>query len=192
MSRVKCKYVSAHWAANTFRWLDLTSMLCYRSETGGDTGTVSPFTPTTSHIGHIGLRRWWVEEAGIILEEVPLQYATPPAVPMVPLWAQAPTPAPDLKFDGGKDKWSLLRTGCTRALQGVIRVLMFGAKKYEAHSWQKVENGATRYRDALDRHLAEIDLHGMASKDAESGELHIYHVACNALFLAELQAKEKV
>lgn len=190
MSRVKCVYVSSGFERDPVRWLDLTSMLCYRSEVGDVLGTSSPFTATTGGAGE--LRRWSVKPSGLILEEVPMRYATPPAMPTVPLRAQAPTPAPDLKFDDGKDKWSLLRTGCTRALQGVIRVLMFGAKKYEAHSWQKVENGVQRYRDAMDRHLAEIDLHGMASTDAESGELHIYHVACNALFLAELQSKEKV
>jgi hypothetical protein len=98
----------------------------------------------------------------------------------------------DLKFDAGKDNWTLLRTGCTNALQGVIRVLMFGAKKYEAHSWKKVENAKIRYRDAMERHLAEIDLHGDDSLDSESGMLHWYHVACNALFLAELNTPTKV
>ena len=97
-----------------------------------------------------------------------------------------------MKYDSDKDQWSLLRTGCTRALQGVIRVLMFGAAKYAAHSWKTVPNGKVRYRDALDRHLAEIDLYGDDSVDSESGMLHWHHVACNALFLAELNTPIKV
>lgn len=97
-----------------------------------------------------------------------------------------------LKYDADKLKWSLLRVGCTRALQGVIRVLMFGAKKYKAHSWKTVPNGEERYRDALDRHLSEIDIHGPYSTDEESGELHWHHIACNALFLAELHSNLNV
>lgn len=96
---------------------------------------------------------------------------------------------PDMKHDGGKPRWSLLRRGVTRALEGIITVLEFGAKKYAEDSWKTVENGERRYRDALDRHLAEIDKGD--EFDAETGLPHIYHVGCNALFLAELYATKK-
>jgi hypothetical protein len=89
-----------------------------------------------------------------------------------------------LKFDGGKPRWSLLMQGCHSALNGVAEVLTFGAKKYAAHSWQQVENNKERYRDAMYRHLNAIERGEVL--DPESGLPHWDHVACNALFLSEL------
>ena len=93
------------------------------------------------------------------------------------------------KFDGGKDRWSLLRFGCARALQGIVAVLTFGAAKYEDHSWQNVEDGIDRYWSAMERHMNEIALHGPEARDEESGLLHIDHVNTNGVFLAELIRK---
>ncbi|WP_198387581.1 dATP/dGTP diphosphohydrolase domain-containing protein [Burkholderia ubonensis] len=95
-----------------------------------------------------------------------------------------------LKFDGGKPRFSLLRFGCAKALEGVARVLTFGAKKYAAHSWREVEEGVDRYWSAMERHMNEIAKHGLDSRDPESGELHIDHVNCNGVFLAELIRKQ--
>lgn len=89
-----------------------------------------------------------------------------------------------LKFDSGKPRWSLLMQGCAKALAGVAAVLTFGAKKYAAHSWKQVENNKERYRDALYRHLNAIESGELV--DPESGLPHWDHVACNALFLSEL------
>jgi hypothetical protein len=94
-----------------------------------------------------------------------------------------------MKFDGGKPRWSLLMGGCTKALAGVAAVLTFGAAKYAAHSWKQVENNKERYRDAMYRHLNAIE--GGEVLDPESGLPHWDHVACNALFLSELN-KESV
>lgn len=80
--------------------------------------------------------------------------------------------------------------GCGAGLAGVVSVLTFGASKYAPNSWQTVENGQTRYMDALYRHLNSIATEGLRSKDAESGLLHIYHVACNALFLCYFATKK--
>ena len=91
---------------------------------------------------------------------------------------------PGLKHDSGKGQWSLLTKGCPNALAGVVAVLTFGAKKYAAHNWKSVEDGKTRYLDALHRHLNAI---ARGEKvDADSGLPHWHHVTCNALFLAEL------
>lgn len=90
-----------------------------------------------------------------------------------------------LKFDGGKGRWSLLMGGMAKALAGVVAVLTFGAKKYAAHSWKQVENNKERYRDALYRHLNAIESGEVL--DPESGLPHWDHVACNALFLSELE-----
>lgn len=92
-------------------------------------------------------------------------------------------PTGDLKFDGDKPQPTLLMRGCAKAIAGVIAVLGFGAKKYAADSWKQIEDGETRYRDALYRHLSAIE-QGEAH-DPESGLPHIDHIACNALFLSQ-------
>lgn len=112
--------------------------------------------------------------------------------PEAPLWGlgvyeDATPPVPQgFKADGGKPDWFLLMSaeGCARALASVVRVLTFGAKKYAAFSWRKVDNAKHRYESALYRHLNA--LHTGETHDAESGESHWAHVATNALFLAEL------
>lgn len=102
----------------------------------------------------------------------------------------SPPPAPSgLKHDGGKPRWSLLMRGCADALQAVVRVLTFGAQKYADDSWQGVQNGQQRYRDALYRHLNAIERGELV--DDESGESHWAHVATNALFLYELHKDQK-
>ena len=99
-----------------------------------------------------------------------------------------PGQAGGLKFDAGKDEWSLLLAGkgMIKALRGVVGILMFGAKKYAAHSWREVEHNERRYLDGLMRHYAAIMEHGLKAKDEESGLLHIDHLNCNGLFLGEL------
>lgn len=113
---------------------------------------------------------------------------TPEAPPWgLGVYADATPPVPQgFKADGGKPDWFLLMSaeGCARALASVVRVLTFGAKKYAAFSWRKVDNAKHRYESALYRHLNA--LHTGETHDAESGESHWAHVATNALFLAEL------
>lgn len=131
--------------------------------------------------------RWCVKDAAYYAEG---------GVCYLPLAAK-PTPDPKtdavnagnergagLKFDSGKPRWTLLMQGCAKALEGVAKVLTFGAKKYAAHSWKQVENNEERYRDALYRHLNAIE--GGEATDPESGLSHWDHVACNALFLSQL------
>lgn len=108
------------------------------------------------------------------------------AEPMPQLDGQA------FKADDGKPNWSLLmtRSGCAKALAGVVRVLTFAVapkpkgKGYVPHSWRQVPEAKERYLSALYRHLHAIETGELI--DAESGESHWYHVATNALFLAEL------
>lgn len=97
---------------------------------------------------------------------------------------------PGRKDDSGKAPWTLLMRGCGKALSQVVAVLQFGALKYAPDSWQRVPDAETRYRDALYRHLAEIEQHGSQSVDPETDLLHWSHVACNAMFLLHLAAEE--
>lgn len=102
------------------------------------------------------------------------------------------------KADDGKPNWFLLMSaqGCAKALAGVVRVLSFavrskdkGGKGYAEHSWRQVPNAEERYQAALYRHLNKLELG--ETHDDESGESHWYHVATNALFLAELHNAEE-
>ena len=81
-----------------------------------------------------------------------------------------------IKFDQGKLLWKLVPW---ESMKAVVRVLMSGAKKYSADNWMYVD--PERYRDALMRHA--VDYIGGEITDPESGESHLAHVACNALFL---------
>jgi len=90
-----------------------------------------------------------------------------------------------MKFDDGKLDWTLLPV---RPMEGVLRVLQHGAKKYERDNWQLVEDAERRYQSALIRHMMAI-LRG-EEHDEESGLPHIDHVATNALFLSHFQQQK--
>lgn len=89
------------------------------------------------------------------------------------------------KNDKNKMRHSLLIEGVPNGLASVTEVLQYGARKYEDHGWKKIENNIPRYKEALYRHLMNLD-GGLFSKDKESGLLHLAHLACNALILLEL------
>jgi hypothetical protein len=84
-----------------------------------------------------------------------------------------------LKYDSEKLPWELLPLD---ALEGIVRVLAFGAAKYAPNSWQQVKDARRRYTAAMRRHQAAID--SGEEYDADSSLPHIYHVACNAMFLS--------
>ena len=89
-----------------------------------------------------------------------------------------------IKSDNGKPKISLVPTGIIRA---IARVREYGNNKYPEggkDNWKEVE--VERYRDAIARHLLDYldDPHG---RDEESGLPHLWHIACNAAFLIELE-----
>lgn len=88
-----------------------------------------------------------------------------------------------LKFDTGKPMLSLVEP---KFIIGMARVMTLGAQKYEIDNWKTgtSEIDIRRYKDALLRHiLAYIDGEKI---DIESRESHLYHAACNLMFLAEL------
>jgi hypothetical protein len=82
-----------------------------------------------------------------------------------------------IKLDQGKLRYTLLPF---KAITEVVKVLEFGAKKYEKDNWQKVTNGKERYLDAALRHLVAY-LAGEAV-DKESGLHHLAHATCCILF----------
>lgn len=93
------------------------------------------------------------------------------------------------KDDQGKLEWDkFLWPEATE----IMKVLQFGAKKYEWGNWQKVPNAKERYQAALIRHI--LAYLGGERNDPESGLSHLAHAGCNILFLSkfERQQHEKV
>lgn len=86
-----------------------------------------------------------------------------------------------MKDDLGKLRYDLLPW---KALEGVVKVLTFGARKYTPNGWKTVPNGMERYEAAMLRHLAAIKRG--EKYDPESKLRHVDHLLCNAGFLAEM------
>lgn len=83
-----------------------------------------------------------------------------------------------IKYDQDKPRMDLLDAD---SLEGLARVLTFGANKYAAHNWRKgIPN--SRLIAALLRHAFAI-LRGELV-DAESGLPHIDHLGCCWMFLS--------
>lgn len=82
------------------------------------------------------------------------------------------------KFDKGKLRFSLLPW---KAVQEIIKVLEFGAVKYDVDNWQQVAEPKQRYWDASMRHL--VAYKQGEQLDPESGLHHLAHAGCCVLFL---------
>lgn len=83
-----------------------------------------------------------------------------------------------IRDNKGKLKWSLVSW---KALEPMVKVLMFGAKKYDSWNWS---NGLkyTEVCDSLQRHMISF-LEG-EDNDKESKLAHVGHILCNAMFLS--------
>lgn len=87
------------------------------------------------------------------------------------------------KDDGGKLLWRLLPIPPVRE---IVRVLTFGAVKYEPNNWKHVEP-RHRYTDAMLRHItAWMD----GERDDHESELHhLAHAGCCLLFILYFELK---
>lgn len=84
-----------------------------------------------------------------------------------------------MKFDQDKPDYSLLPFG---ALDEVVGVLTYGAKKYDRFNWEFVEKH--RYQAAALRHISAY-MQGERF-DPETNFDHLAHAICNLIFLMEL------
>lgn len=82
-----------------------------------------------------------------------------------------------LRYNDGKPQWSMVDFD---SLEGLVRVLEYGARKYSKNNWKK-GMPVTQVTESLMRHLFAF-LKG-ENVDPESGCRHISHVMCNAMFL---------
>lgn len=87
-----------------------------------------------------------------------------------------------VKGDGAKPRPTLLLKSCNKAVQSVIDVLEYGARKYSADNWKKVEHA--RYLDAAFRHM--IAYTSGEVNDSESGKHHLAHAMCCILFMLQM------
>ena len=83
-----------------------------------------------------------------------------------------------LRYNTGKLRWSLVSR---KALAPMVRVLMFGAEKYDDHNWKKGLK-YTEVTESLQRHLD--DFVDGEDNDKESKLAHVGHILCNAMFLS--------
>ena len=97
-----------------------------------------------------------------------------------------PSEATGVKYDSGKLQWTLLPF---RAINEVLEVLAFGAKKYAADNWKIVPEARTRYVDAAFRHLT--DWHLKERLDGETGKSHLAHAICCLLFLLWFEQEDR-
>ena len=84
------------------------------------------------------------------------------------------------KFDGGKLQYGLIPS---LALKEMVRVLTYGAEKYEPGNWKRVPDAQRRYFDAMQRHIWAWK--EGEQNDPESGMNHLAHAACCLYFLLE-------
>jgi hypothetical protein len=91
------------------------------------------------------------------------------------------------KDDAGKPRPTLVMRTMANALQQVLAVAEYGARKYSPDNWLQVPDAVQRYTDAMLRHQ-QAHLRGEV-RDPESGLPHMAHAAWCALAVLELGAR---
>ena len=127
-----------------------------------------------------------------LVEEAPYHPGYEDVVPMttIPMskemkeWEEKTKKSIGRKFDGGKLMYGLLPP---LALEETVKVLTFGAQKYEPDNWQFVPDSKRRYFDALQRHLWAWKQGEQI--DQESRLPHLAHAMCCLMFLYEHDVK---
>ena len=87
------------------------------------------------------------------------------------------------KFDEGKPQLGLVARSL---IWGIAKIMTGGVAKYGRDNWRGGMEWHRPY-DALQRHLTAW--WDGESKDAESGQSHLFHAACEIMFLIEYEEK---
>jgi hypothetical protein len=85
-----------------------------------------------------------------------------------------------IKYDKEKPDYSLLPP---QALEDVVKVLTYGAKKYDRNNWKELKHLDDRYFAAAQRHLWALRKGEIY--DEETGIHHGAHAICCMMFLIE-------
>lgn len=92
-----------------------------------------------------------------------------------------------VKHDDGKPDWSLVPF---ESLEGMVKVLEFGAKKYD--NWNWTADGGFQYTRVLRSCLRHLFAWSRGEDlDPESGLSHIHHAMCNLLFISHYIGNKK-
>ena len=90
-----------------------------------------------------------------------------------------------IKYDSAKPKMNLLPP---KAIVEVAKVLTFGAQKYDAENWRKLDDLQNRYTAGALRHIfAHMDGEKL---DPETGLSHMAHALCCLLFKLEIELED--
>lgn len=92
-----------------------------------------------------------------------------------------------IKADSEKSKWDLLPL---EALEPVVKVLTFGAHKYERDNWKKLSDPYRRFYSAMMRHLR--DWNSGKKKDPDSKLSHLAHAGCNLIFMLWFEVQDEL
>ncbi len=90
------------------------------------------------------------------------------------------------KDDTDKDRWDLLPLG---PIRWVVRVLMFGSRRYGDWDWVELEKPKERYYSACMRHLSAW--YEGEKTDKDSGLPHLAHAICNLVFMLALEHESR-
>lgn len=93
-----------------------------------------------------------------------------------------------VKGDATKPRPTLMLKSCDKAVAAVIDVLEYGARKYSADNWKKVEHA--RYLDAAYRHMMSYTSGEVYDK--ESYKHHLAHTMCCLLFMLQMDLDKEV
>ena len=92
------------------------------------------------------------------------------------------TTSEGLKYDSEKPKMNLLPP---KAIVEISKVLTFGAAKYDAENWRKLDDLQNRYTAGALRHIfAHMDGEEL---DPETNLSHLAHAMCCLLFKLEIE-----
>ena len=87
-----------------------------------------------------------------------------------------------IKYDSAKPRMNLLPP---KAIMEVSKVLTFGAEKYDAENWRKLDDLQNRYTAGALRHIfAHMDGEQL---DPETNLSHLAHALCCLLFKLEIE-----
>ena len=90
--------------------------------------------------------------------------------------------ASGIKYDSEKPKMNLLPP---KAIVEISKVLTFGAEKYDAENWRKLDDLQNRYTAGALRHIfAHMDGEDL---DPETNLSHLAHAMCCLLFKLEIE-----
>jgi len=95
------------------------------------------------------------------------------------------------KFSGGKLDWTLVDWS---SLEGLVKRLMCGEKKYSRDNWKKVPNAVHEYRKALLRHIFKYLNDGADLEDKDDplmeGTTHLDAAMCCLMFLKYFEGRK--